>query len=160
MNYRSISLVSLFGKVLEKIVYNQIYRHVSPALCPEQHGFIPNKSCISNLAVYLCSAWEAMQEGYQTDTIYTDFSAAFQSVNHALLANKLETSYHLRDSALQWFVSYLSGRRQRVVVNGKTSKWTEVTSGVPEGSLLAPLAFALYINDLPKKSLLGLSALC
>ena len=149
-NYRSISLISLFGKVLEKIVHDQLYTHVSSALCPEQHGFVPNKSCVSNLAVYLCSAWEAMQEGYQTDTIYTDFSSAFQSVNHVLLAHKLENSYHLRDTALQWFVSYLSGRRQRVVVNGKTSQWTAVTSGVPEGSLLAPLAFALYINDLPQ----------
>ena len=91
-----------------------------------------------------------MQEGYQTDAIYTDFSLAFQSVNHVLLAHKLQNSYHLRDSALQWFVSYLSGRCQRVVVNGKTSQWTAVTSGVPEGSLLAPLAFALYINDLPQ----------
>ena len=149
-NYRSISLISLFGKVLEKVVYDQLYRHVSPALCSEQHGFIPQKSCVSNLAVYLCSAWEAMREGYQTDAIYTDFSAAFQSVNHALLAHKLEKSFHLRDRALQWFVSYLSGRRQRVIVNGKTSYWTAVTSGVPEGSLLAPLAFALYINDLPQ----------
>ena len=76
-NYRSISLISLFGKVLEKIVHDQLYRHVSSALCPEQHGFIPNKSCVSNLAVYLCSVWEAMQEGYQTDTIYTDFFFGF-----------------------------------------------------------------------------------
>ena len=91
-----------------------------------------------------------MQEGYQTDAIYTDFSAAFQSVSHQLLTHKLDKSYHLKSTALKWFVSYLSGRRQRVVVNGKTSQWASVTSGVPEGSLLAPLAFALYINDLPK----------
>ena len=151
VNYRSISLISLFGKVLEKVVYEQLFLHVSPALCPEQHGFVPNKSCISNLAVYLCSAWDAMQDGLQTDTIYTDFSAAFQRVNHRFLIHKLDKSYHLKESALKWFESYLSGRRQRVVVNGKASDWISMTSGVPEGSLLAPLAFALFINDLPDK---------
>ena len=69
-NYRSVSLLPLFGKILERLVYDQLYRHVSPALCNEQHGFIPRRSCITNLAVYLQSAWEAISDGYQTDVIY------------------------------------------------------------------------------------------
>ena len=85
------------------------------------------------------------------DAIYTDFSAAFQSVNHLYLIHKLKNSYQLRDSALNWFISYLSDRRQRVTLNGKASQWTKVLSGAPEGSLVAPILFALFINDLPSE---------
>ena len=70
--------------------------HTAPVLCKEQHGFVPRRSCTSNLAVFLTRAWQVISEGYQTDTVYTDFSAAFQSVNHAYLIHKLEHSYHLR----------------------------------------------------------------
>ena len=106
---------------------------------------------MTNLAVYLQASWEAILDGYQTDAIYTDYSAAFQSVNHTLLIHKLKCSYKLQGYALKWFVSYLSDRRQRFIVNGKTSKWTTFLSGVPEGSLLAPLLFSLFINDLPRE---------
>ena len=149
-NYRSVSLLPLFGKILERVVYGELFCHVSPALSPQQHGSIPRRSCTTNLSTYLEHAWEALSDGYQTDAIYTDYAAAFQSVNHALLIHKLKHSFHLNDLALNWFVSYLSDRRPRVIVNGKASDWKTVTSGVPEGSLLAPLLFSMFINGLPR----------
>lgn len=120
-NYRSISLLPLFGKILERVMFEELLHHVAPVMSPHQHGFIPKRSCSTNLSTYLKYAWDAMSDGYQIDAIYTDYSAAFQSVNHALLIHKLEQSFHLKDLALKWFASYLSDRRQRVIVNGKTS---------------------------------------
>ena len=132
-NYRSVSLLPLFGKILERIVYDQLHRHVSSALSTEQHDFIPRRSCFTNLAVYLQSAWEAISDGHQTDAIYTDYSATFQSVNHSLLIHKLKQSFKLEGLALNWFVSYLSDRRQRVIVSGKTSEMTSVLSVFRKG---------------------------
>lgn len=123
--------------------------HVRPTLSDVQHGFISGRSCTTNLAVYLHHAWLSMSERCQTDVIYTDFSAAFQSVNHRLLVHKLQNSFQINGHALDWFVSYLSDRTQRVVLNGKTSEWTSVISGTPEGGILSPLLFSLYVNDLP-----------
>ena len=148
--YRSVSLIPLFGKVLEKVVYISLMRHVKPAISPEQHGFVQGRSCATNLATLLSTAWNSIEEKVQTDCIYTDFTSAFQSVNHTLLIHKLKNSYHISGTALNWFTSYLENRTQRVVVNGKCSEWCRVTSGTPEGGVISALCFALYVNDLPR----------
>ena len=83
--------------------------------------------------------------------IYTDYSSASQSVNHRLVIHKLQKSYNVSGNALKWLSTFLCNRRQRVIVNGKSSDWTPVRSGTPEGSLGSPLIFALYVNDLPDK---------
>ena len=148
-NYRSVSLTPLFGKVLERVVYQQLLQHVRPAISSAQHGFVERRSCVSNLASLLSTAWDSFSKRSQTDCIYTDYSSAFQSVNHRLLSHKLQNSYHLHGNAFAWLQSYLQGRLQRVVVNGQCSEWTDVKSGTPEGGLLSPLLFSMFINDLP-----------
>ena len=152
-NYRSLSLMSLFGKVLEKLVSEQLLAHVLPAMSESQHGFIPRRSCATNLVTLLKTAWENSVGLYFFRNsnrlyIYTDFTAAFQSVNQTLLLHKLRHFYYIYGTAHQWFASYLTDRQQRVIVNGKASSWTPVRSGTPEGGLLSPLLFAMYINDL------------
>ena len=97
----------------------------------------------------LSTAWDSIANGRQTDVIYTDFQSAFQSVNHQLLIHKLHKSYCINGLALSWFRSFLSDRKQRVVVNGKCSSWQDVLSGTPEGSVISPLLFALFVNDFP-----------
>ena len=149
LNYRSVSLLPLFGKVLERVVFSALYQHVQPALSDRQHGFMPGRSCASNLLTMLHTAWSNISAGSQTDVIYTDYSSAFQSVNHKLLLHKLKNSYNLSGKAFSWCKSYLSDREQRVVVKGKCSEWAPVPSGTPEGGLLSPLLFACFINDLP-----------
>ena len=95
LNYRSVSLLPIFGKVLEKLVCDELLRHVAPVLSSAQHGFLPGRSCVTNLTTYLHTAWCSISDGCQTDSIYTDFSATFQSVNHKLLLHKLSDSYSI-----------------------------------------------------------------
>ena len=147
-NYRSVSLLPLVAKVFEKIITDQLYQYVSPHLCPQQHGFIRNKSCATNLACFVSHGWTAIREQAQLDAIYTDFSSAFQSVNHQLLLHKLQHMYGIDGPALRWLTSYLERRKQRVVLNGKVSDWVPATSGTPEGGHMSALLFSLFVNDL------------
>ena len=104
-NYRAVSLLPILGKVLERSVYDTLLRHVQPSLTDKQHGFVPHRSCETNLATLLKTAWESIADGDQTDVVYTDYSAAFQSVSHDLLLYKLRHSYHISDKALSWLSS-------------------------------------------------------
>ena len=148
LNYRSVSLLPLCAKVFEKIVTEQLYQYVSPHLSPEQHGFVRNKSCATNLASFVAHGWTAIKEQSQLDAIYTDFSSAFQSVNHQLLLYKLKHMYGIDGPALRWLTSYMERRKQRVVLKGKASDWAPAVSGTPEGGHMSALLFSLYVNDL------------
>ena len=91
--HRSISLIPLFGKVLEKVAFMCLSKHVEPAISPSQHGFVSGRLCVTNLASLLGTVWDSIDENTQTDCIYTDFSSALQSVNHSLLIHILQNSY-------------------------------------------------------------------
>lgn len=123
-------------------------------------GFVPRRSCDTNLACLLKKAWDTISSGHQTDVIYTDYSSAFQSVNHNLMLHKLENSYQISGAALNWLSSYLTNQKQSVVVNGQFSDWTPVRSGTPEVGIISLILFALLINDLPDKIQNELSSFC
>ena len=149
VNYRPVALTSHIVKVFEKVVRRKLVAHLegNNLFNSNQHGFRGGRSCLSQLLAHVDTVLSYLEQGYNVDTIYLDFSKAFDKVDHTLLLKKLQ-NYGIHGKLLGWIKSFLTGRLQYVIVNSHLSNPTVVLSGVPQGSVLGPLLFLIMISDI------------
>ena len=154
-NYRPISLTSLVMKVYERIIRDELLKRCNHLIDQRQHGFLMQKSCCTQMVEFCDSLALSLNDNIRSDVIYFDFQKAFDSVNHDLILKKLKHQYHIDGFLLRFFVSYLKDRYQRVVINNEQSTDLRVHSGVPQGSILGPTIFILFLNDITEGLSIG-----
>jgi len=149
-NYRPISVLPSVAKIFERIVFNQLYDYLNKngLLSSSQSGFRPTYSTATALLEATTEWLTNMDEGMLNCVTFLDLAKAFDTVNHSILLKKL-SYYGIADQSIKWFESYLVDRSQKCYVNNTLSNSTTLQTGIPQGSIIGPLLFIIYINDLP-----------
>ena len=129
-------------------MYDELYSRTINLIDNRQHGFLRNKSCVTNMVTLVESISTTLMENLPTDIIYFDFAKAFDTVDNDLILSKMKFQYNIDGRMLKFFKNYLSNHSQCVVLDNCISDTVSVLSGVPQGSILGSLLFVLFINDI------------
>lgn len=148
-NYRPISLTSHIIKVYERVIRKKLveFLEMNNLICGKQHGFRSGRSCLTQLLHHFDDVLESLTKNTDFDSIYLDYAKAFDKVDHTLLIRKLAL-YGIHSKVIKWIESFLSNRKQAVVVDGHLSLLAAIISGVPQGTVLGPVLFLIFINDI------------